>query len=378
MRQRDRYCGLRSLGTQEGMERWSLSRSGVRPDSTRSETRTCNKLRLSSHVLSLQDPSLSVPSTRPSCLVEARLVLVLPIVVVGLAAVAVDQELVVAGQQPPLVVVEQSCIRRLPLPLTVKDSEEERTVPKSVLVQLHREQRLRACRGSLVSGYMDYPQSLQTHKGDVCTANQAVLHNTRHQAEVAAVDMVAPAPANASEATRPDRKGKNHHPGVNAKLRKRTREEIQEEAERTRALKRAETEKHERERQEQVDKEATGAKKIAQMMDQHAEEDVEDEEETVRLEAMASEGVEGDARAIDGDGDAAMTDGVSHMLTVYFFHRQPCLSQVSKKTQREKRDERASAVIAAIDEHRLSGSLSHKTLPSKKALYDAFSMAHRI
>ena len=60
----------------------------------------------------------------------------------------------------------------------------------------------------------------------------------------------------------------------------------------------------------------------ARMMDQRAIEDVEDNEETTGLEAMAAEGAEGgdkQARFINRNGDAAMTDGVSHMLTAYFF-----------------------------------------------------------
>ena len=198
------------------------------------------------------------------------------------------------------------------------------------------------------------------------------------------LDPDVPPPATTAETSWPDCKVKNHHPGVNARLQKRTREEIQEEAEKTRTSKRAQLERHAQDRQEKISREAAGSKEIAKIMDQHAEEEAEDEEEAERLEAMAVEGGEDrdeEARAIDDDADAVMTDVVSHLfidIQCFPSHRQLCTSQVSKKTQREKREERATSVIAAIDAHRRQvGSLAYKA-PSKTSSYDAFILSSSI
>ena len=132
-------------------------------------------------------------------------------------------------------------------------------------------------------------------------------------------DPDVPPPTTTAGTSRPDRKVKNHRPGVNARLQKRTREEIQEEAEKTRTSKRAQLERHAQDRQGKVAREAAGSKEIAKIMDQRAEDEAEDEEEAERLEAMAVEGVDSvenrdeEVGAMDDDGDAVMTDVVSHM-----------------------------------------------------------------
>ncbi|KAI0727117.1 hypothetical protein C8Q72DRAFT_925230 [Fomitopsis betulina] len=113
-----------------------------------------------------------------------------------------------------------------------------------------------------------------------------------------------------------------------------------EETERKRAVKRAQDEERDALERMRAAQEEIGSTKIVALFDKSAQED-EDEAAAEREPEEVVEGGEKDAGdTIDGDGDVSMIDS-----------QEPL-----RKTQREKRNERAASVHKAIDTHRTSTS----------------------
>lgn len=117
--------------------------------------------------------------------------------------------------------------------------------------------------------------------------------------------------ADSPHCARPDRAGKNHHPAVAAGLRKRTREEIADETERKRAVKRVQDEERDTIARMRAAQEELGLTRIAALFDKAAQED--QDEAAAEREPEPEEVVEGGEKdtgdsTIDGDGDVSMID----------------------------------------------------------------------